>query len=235
MQSLEITDRAWTGSDMTIHVTPIPKTVALTTPAFTLGTANAAGAALTAVASNSTLAAFDATVPTTIAYGASAAAGSAAVAGRRDHTHGMAPGLAQSFDDVTAQQTINNSTAFQTTTITHTVEADEDWAFQIYLLYNSGSTPDLKLEWSGIPSGMSGNWTGIGYQANGTLDIQSKTSLGGDITCGGQSAVFGFALYGVMITGGTGGTLQLDFAQNTANASDSTIEVGSWALFTQIR
>ena len=74
---------------MTIHVTPIPRLIDLAAPAFTLGTANTAGSAATAVASDSTLLTFDATVPTTIAYGASPAAGSAVVAARRDHTHGM--------------------------------------------------------------------------------------------------------------------------------------------------
>lgn len=75
---------------MAIHVTPIPKTVSLTTPSFTLGSANAAGAALTAVASNSTLLTFDAVLPDAITFGQSGAAGSATVTSRRDHAHAMA-------------------------------------------------------------------------------------------------------------------------------------------------
>jgi hypothetical protein len=77
---------------MSIQVTPIPRLIDLAAPAFTLGTSNAAGSAETAVASNSTLLTFDTTVPTTIAYSASAATGSATVAARRDHTHGMVAG-----------------------------------------------------------------------------------------------------------------------------------------------
>jgi len=102
---------------MSITVTPIPQTLELTTPAFTLGTSNAAGAALTAVSSNSTLAvftdnglilgssaaagdsalavranstieAFDSTVPTVYQVVSSSTAGSAAKAARRDHNHG---------------------------------------------------------------------------------------------------------------------------------------------------
>ena len=72
---------------MSINVTPIPRLIDLAVPAFTLGTSNAAGSAETAVASDSTLLAFDATVPTTITT-ASAAAGSATVTARRDHVHG---------------------------------------------------------------------------------------------------------------------------------------------------
>jgi len=75
---------------MSIVITPIPSTIELAAPAFTLGTTNTAGAAVTAVASNSTLLAYDATVPTTIAYSDAANAGSASVSARRDHTHGMA-------------------------------------------------------------------------------------------------------------------------------------------------
>jgi len=68
---------------MAIHVTPIPRLTVLSTPAFTLGTANAAGAALTAVASNSTLAVF---TDNGLVLGTSAAAGSAALAVRADST-----------------------------------------------------------------------------------------------------------------------------------------------------
>lgn len=59
------------------------------TPSISLGTAAAAGAATTVIRSDSTIAAFDATVPTTEAFGDAAATGSAAVAARRDHKHGM--------------------------------------------------------------------------------------------------------------------------------------------------
>ena len=59
------------------------------TPAIVLGTAAAAGSAATPVRSNSTIAAFDATVPVTQASADAAATGSAAFAARRDHKHGM--------------------------------------------------------------------------------------------------------------------------------------------------
>jgi len=75
---------------MSIHVTPIPRLTQLTTPAFTLGTANAAGSAITSIASDSTLLAFDTTVPDAITFGQSGAAGSATVTARRDHAHAMA-------------------------------------------------------------------------------------------------------------------------------------------------
>jgi hypothetical protein len=139
------------------------------------------------------------------------------------------------IDDVTATQTINNSTSFQTTTLTLTVAANEDWAWEIYLLYNSNSTADIKFEWQDIPTGLVGHWSALGYAANGTVDIQSKVSLAGDLTAGGQGAVYATHLKGVFITGGTGGTLELNFAQNTANGSNTTVEIGSYLMAHKIR
>jgi hypothetical protein len=63
--------------------------ISYATPAIVLGTAAAAGAATTVIRSDSTIVAFDATVPTTAAAADAAATGSVAFAARRDHRHGM--------------------------------------------------------------------------------------------------------------------------------------------------
>lgn len=62
---------------------------AFATPSITLGSSAAAGSAGTVIRSDSTIAAFDATAPTTQAFGDAAAVGSAAFAARRDHKHAM--------------------------------------------------------------------------------------------------------------------------------------------------
>jgi len=74
---------------MSLVVTPIPRLLDLVAPAFTLGTANAAGSAATAVASDSTLLAFDAVAVDAITFGQSGSVGTATVAPRRDHVHAM--------------------------------------------------------------------------------------------------------------------------------------------------
>lgn len=61
---------------------------AFATNAVALGTAAAAGAATTLIRSDATIAAFDATVPTTSTPSDAAAAGSVNFAARRDHVHG---------------------------------------------------------------------------------------------------------------------------------------------------
>ena len=70
---------------MSISVTPIPRLIDLAAPAWTLGTANAAGSAVTAVASDATILAFDTTLPAAVAQ--SAVVGTATTAPRRDHVH----------------------------------------------------------------------------------------------------------------------------------------------------
>lgn len=61
----------------------------LATPAITLGLAAAAGTGTTPIRHDSTIAAFDATNPTTQAFADAAAVGTAAFAARRDHKHAM--------------------------------------------------------------------------------------------------------------------------------------------------
>ena len=84
-------------------MTPIPRITPFAAPTITLGTANAAGSAPTAVRTDATLLAFDATDPTTIAYGGAADVGTEAVGARRDHGHGMPAALGS--QEITASRT----------------------------------------------------------------------------------------------------------------------------------
>jgi hypothetical protein len=79
----------YVAANTDLELLPAAAVPAFATPAIVLGTAAAAGAAATVIRSDSTVVAFDATVPSTQAFGDSAATGSAAVAARRDHKHAM--------------------------------------------------------------------------------------------------------------------------------------------------
>ena len=59
------------------------------TPNLTLGTSNIPGSSSNFLRRDDTILVFDATVPSTLAFGSSASIGSASVAARRDHSHGM--------------------------------------------------------------------------------------------------------------------------------------------------
>jgi len=96
---------------MTIHVTPIPRLIDLAAPAFTLGTANAAGSAETVVASDSTLLAFDTIDPAAVA--ASSVVGSATTAPRRDHVHAGIVGAGTVVDNAVVRFNGTGGASFQ--------------------------------------------------------------------------------------------------------------------------
>ena len=135
---------------MTIHVTPIPRLTVLAAPAFTLGTANAAGAALTAIASDSTILTYDTTVPESVLE--AAATGSQAVAARRDHGHN-ATGIAASDAEI-AKTT--STTVFPTASTTQNHPGVVKAA--VYILSN-GALNDGTLNIASITDSGTGDWT----------------------------------------------------------------------------
>jgi hypothetical protein len=124
-----------TGSGA-ISVTNGPGTIAVdttfATPGLTLGTANSAGVATTLIRSDATVAAFDATAPSTQAFGDAASAGSAAVAARRDHVHGMPASTAWAFVE-------SLSTASGSSVTSATLPTDSD-LFKVVFENVAGST-----------------------------------------------------------------------------------------------
>jgi len=91
------------------HGMPASGGASYATPALTLGTSNAAGAAGTGIRSDASVAVFDATAPVTQAYADAAATGSQAFAARRDHKHGMP--AAETAGSVALSGTPDTSTA----------------------------------------------------------------------------------------------------------------------------
>tara|TARA_R110000787_G_scaffold128304_1_gene240016 strand:+ start:710 stop:1498 length:789 start_codon:yes stop_codon:yes gene_type:complete len=107
---------------MAINVTPIPKLAGFAAPAFTLGTANAAGDARTTIASNSTLLAFDVTAPAAVGV---AAVGTAVTAPRRDHSHAGVTGAGTVVDDAITRFNGTGGSALQGyTSLSPTVSDD---------------------------------------------------------------------------------------------------------------
>lgn len=72
---------------------PVDNPAFYAAPTVVFGTSASEGTSKYGMRSDATVVAFDATVPVTQAYGDAAAAGSAAVAARRDHVHGMPAGV----------------------------------------------------------------------------------------------------------------------------------------------
>jgi len=119
----------------------------LAAPSLTLGTSNSAGAATTAFATNSTILAFDTTDPDAITYGQSGAVGSAVVASRRDHSHGMqavALGAAKQWSNHNPtgaiQQSFNTTSTGKDSTGVYTITIATDFASTNYSVITSTMT-----------------------------------------------------------------------------------------------
>lgn len=134
-----------------------------------------------------------------------------------------------------ADETVNNSS---------TLQDDADLVFPIgpgqlrsvryVILYTSGATPDIKFAVT-IPSGATLYLRGIGGNAAGTLAEAHSIVSGTAISFQGTGANRLLTLEAVVKAGTVGGLVQLQWAQDTANASDTTVLAGSHLLATLVR
>lgn len=137
--------------------------------------------------------------------------------------------------------TVNNSTTFVNATgLSLSLDASTSYAIDGWLHWQSNPTPDIKFQWT-VPSGMTGFWMLLGPPGNvapvagserinyGNFGVASQAtsfSAAGDDEFTGT--VFIAAFPHATFTTTNAGTLQLQFAQNTANGSDTILRIGSW-------
>jgi len=152
---------------MSIYVTPIPRLTPFAAPALTLGLANAAGTAETALSTDSTLLAFDGVLPDAITFSQSGATGSAVVASRRDHAHAMA---AQVYNLVIIGTVVADDSADLTIT-------GLDSTYDSYLMVISDMVPGNDGANVGFQVGDSGGidtgGTDYGYHTQNLKDIST--------------------------------------------------------------
>jgi hypothetical protein len=134
-----------------------------------------------------------------------------------------------------ADESVQNSTTLQNDDhFSFAVGANETWVFEGWIIvFSSTATPDIKLAFT-TPAGATLRWSGLGagnagtdhevISSSGAADSYQITSTGGV-----RDTIL---VHGVVSTGATAGTLQLQWAQNTADASTSIVEQGSylWAF-----
>lgn len=137
------------------------------------------------------------------------------------------------FARKTADETVNNSAALQDDDeLQVSVEANAVYAFDLHMVTNGGTTPDLKIAWS-VPTSTTMTWSGIYVDTTGALLVNSQFTQATTLALGGIGADVSFHFWGVIVTSSTAGTLKLQWAQNTANASNSIIRAGSDLVLTR--
>lgn len=142
----------------------------------------------------------------------------------------------------TADETISNTTALQSDdALVLTPAINKVYTLEGLVLYTSGATPDFKMGFT-FPAAATLSWNGGGANVNassGSGDYVSNCAnrLAVDSTFafgGGGAFVCSIKLDGLIIMGGTAGSLTLRWAQNTAEASNTVVKFDSWLRLTPV-
>jgi hypothetical protein len=135
----------------------------------------------------------------------------------------------------TANETVNNTSTLQNDDhLAWPVVASGSYILDLYLYYQSNSTADFKFDWT-YPTGTTFNWGATYY------DVSSVLTNGGPFTqattgaVGGTGAAVLAAVHYQITVGGTPGTFQMQFAQNVANASNTTVFAGSYGVMIRVQ
>lgn len=132
------------------------------------------------------------------------------------------------FARKTSDETVNGSAALQDDNeLTVAVEASATYLLELHLIQNSGATPGFKLSFS-IPTGatwVSGSYNAGSSVANEQFGVMPLVGLSGITGAGANSLLIVRSLITISTTAGS---VTLQWAQNTSNASDTIVRSGSW-------
>lgn len=138
---------------------------------------------------------------------------------------------------VTARKTVDQSVN-NTTTLTNdsnlAIAVVNGAVYEVHglIIYNSNSTADLKLGWT-FPGGSTGAFGMHGYDAGGTVFMADSRAISAVISYNGFGTDYTVLINGIFVAGANG-SLQLQFAQNTANVSNTTLKANSFLSLTRI-
>lgn len=142
-----------------------------------------------------------------------------------------ASGTGADFVRKASDETVNNSATLQNDDdLAAGLAANDVMFFRAVLFYDSNATADIKITFT-VPTGATIKW---GPDAGSRVTSTGSVSGSSIITASGSSLAFGgissgvMTVSGVVVNGATAGNLQLQWAQNTADASDSKILAGSF-------
>lgn len=128
----------------------------------------------------------------------------------------------------TFTETVNNSATMQNDDeLFLAVAASTTYVFNCMLVYSSNTTADFKFAWT-YPTGATAQYLLLGTALSGTaLSTFQRDAAAGGILEGSVSNQ-AILMTGTWTISTTAGTLQLQWAQNTANASNTQVLLGSY-------
>lgn len=130
----------------------------------------------------------------------------------------------------TVDEVVNNSSVLQNDDeLLFLLPTNSVWGVKLVFAYDTGVTPAIKVAFS-CPSGAD-------FIIANTTDLTVHADCGNEIASGGAGVgdanIVETQFYGILDVASSG-TLQLQWAQNTANASDTTVHAGSYFEFTRL-
>lgn len=152
--------------------------------------------------------------------------------------------LTQICSEITASTLIATKASLQTVNNSATLVDDSDlfvalaasttYVFELTLLFASNGTADIKYGFT-FPALATCEWGSIRLVSSsagitGDADFgsyNSATSGSSTVAAAGTSSAQLAVVNGTITTAGTSGNLRLQWAQNTANVSDTTVYAGS--------
>lgn len=126
-----------------------------------------------------------------------------------------------------SDETVNNSTTLQNDDdLLFAIGANEIWMVLFYPLVNSPTNADIKFAFT-MPTDGVFNLLGIGVDSGNNVSVQFRlTGVASD--CQGLDANDMPAVFlGIAVNGANAGNVQLQWAQNTAQAFDTKLLTGS--------
>ena len=142
----------------------------------------------------------------------------------------------------TETQVVNNSTVLVNDShLAVALQANAIYALSGYIASDSGTTADIKFDWTGpagftmpmwggarldtAAGGFVGNLNALSSAAATTIIVATGAAIGSPTSIN---------LGGAVLTAGTAGTLQLRWAQNTLEAVNTRVKAGSWIAITRV-
>ena len=141
-------------------------------------------------------------------------------------THEADFGLHNKIIRKTADEIVSNSAVLQNDDeLLLPLGANESWAFLIVIRLNSTAVADFSFKLT-APAGAVGEYI---ITAEGVADSNPVGNVYGIVADGSNQIL---ALRGVVVNGSTAGNLQLQWSQNTAEASDTKVLANSYIIAT---
>lgn len=126
-----------------------------------------------------------------------------------------------------SQTLLSNTTLTNDNTLFVALPTAGTFGWRCWLLYNSSLTADIKLTYT-WPAGATATWSGMGLAStatgtSGDINMAAVTVSGTTLVFGGAAANSVILLEGEIVMGGTAGNLQLQWAQNTSDATNTSV------------